>query len=159
MKLPKYQVHRLNEYTYQFFSTGPRGVFELRAIFSKEFTDSGDELYNLAFGLWNSDLEDIDDRVELRNGDTDLVLATVARLTLDFLTRHPGALIFAQGSTPSRTRKYQMGICKYLRELPKHIKILGLQFERNSLNALKWNDFEVGVNYDAFLLYSNLSYI
>ncbi|CAG5067881.1 hypothetical protein DYBT9623_00608 [Dyadobacter sp. CECT 9623] len=159
MKVPRYPVDQLSEYTFQFFSTGPRGVFALRTIFTKENTGSGDELYNLAFGLWNSDLQDIDDRIELRNGDADQVLATVARVTLDFLHQHSGAFIFAQGSTPSRTRKYQMGIYKYFDELPKHIKILGLRTDFNSHNTSNWIEFKVGVNYQAFLLYSNVRYI
>ncbi|KAA0992387.1 DUF6934 family protein [Dyadobacter aurulentus] len=159
MKVPKYHVHRLNEHTYQFFSTGPRGMFELRIIFSRESGESGDELYNLAFGLWSLDVQDIDDSIELRNGDADRILSTVAKTALDFLERHPGAFVFAQGSTPSRTRKYQMGICKYLVEVPKHIKISGLRAEPTSCHTSNWTDFEVGVNYRAFILYSNLRYI
>ncbi|WP_051664127.1 DUF6934 family protein [Dyadobacter crusticola] len=156
MKLPRYPVNQLNDCTFKFYSKGPRGRFELRVIFTRELYEGHHELYNLAFGCWDSDLEDIDDKIELKNKDADKVLSTVANITFHFLKQNPAAFVFAQGSTPSRTRKYQMGIAKYLKDLPTNFRIEGLKQDDNPAVETHWADFEIGTNYQAFILYSRV---
>lgn len=50
------------------------------------------------------------------NHDTKKVLSTVARAVLDFLEQNPQAIVMARGSTPSRTRLYQMGTAEFWRD-------------------------------------------
>lgn len=156
MKLSRYPVHQLNDFTYQFFSQGPRGDFEMRVIFSREFYEARHDLYNLAFGCWDFDKEDIDDQVELRNKDADKVLSTVAHIALHFLRQNSTAFIFAQGSTPSRTRKYQMGISRYIKEAPSYLRIEGLVQDDGSQIKPHWARFESGINYKAFIFYKGV---
>ncbi|WP_439554944.1 DUF6934 family protein [Dyadobacter sp.] len=156
MKLPKYPIHQLDEFTYQFLSRGPRGDFEMRVLFTQEFAELPTNIYHLAFGCWSYDLQDIDDVVELRNKDADKVLATVTHIALHFLRQHSSAFIFAQGSTPSRTRKYQMGVAKNLKEMPFNIKVKGLVPGTASEPEPRWADFRIGINYKAFILYARV---
>lgn len=52
---------------------------------------------------------EIDDLSVSNNQDTKKVLATVAKTVVDFIEQHPKAIVM-EGSTPARTRPYQMGI-------------------------------------------------
>ena len=54
-------------------------------------------------------------------------------------------MIFAIGSTPSRTRLYQMGISRYFDEILELFMISGL-LENH------WGEFEADNNYQAFLV-------
>ena len=93
---------------YTFTSEGPRGriakVVQFRLI-SKEYN-----IYNLAFGDWDSDTDVIDDLAVTNNNDRDKVLATLASIVVYFSKQFPRSLVFAQGSTPARTRLYRIGI-------------------------------------------------
>lgn len=127
--------------------------------------DSELRLYNIGFGVWNPKKNDIDDKVTIKNGDTDLILATVGLQALDFLKQNPNTNITATGSVlpgelALRTRKYQMGINTYYDELVAFCNIYG--FKANKVNGIiigdwpdwdgEWVPFEKGTNYDAFLL-------
>jgi hypothetical protein len=157
MKVENYQVERLSARIYQFHSDGVRGNIEMIII----FTPLRDNAYNLGFGVWNELLEKVDDSIETRNGDTDKILGTVAQTTLNFLSEIPEANIYATGSCPMRTRKYQMGINKHLRDLKEIYKVQGLVLDIHCPDARigaipdwqgEWQNLEPGVNYDAFLL-------
>ncbi|SKB48849.1 DUF6934 family protein [Dyadobacter psychrophilus] len=67
MNAEKYTVEYLSANIYQFYSNGVRGSFEMFIIYSPH----GNNTYNLGFGVWNEILEEVDDSVEIRNGDTD----------------------------------------------------------------------------------------
>jgi len=103
-------------------------------------------IYNMGFGDWDGDTKQINDLVESRNGDKTKVLATVADAALDFLYRHPTVAIYATGSTPARTRQYQMGLNQFYDELNKDYVLYGLE-DGN------WKEFERNVNYQAFVMY------
>lgn len=66
------------------------------------------------------------------------------------MREHPKATIFAAGSTASRTRLYQMGIARILKEINQFYEIQG------SINDL-WEPFQKGVNYNAFLFKPRLN--
>jgi len=140
---------------YKFYSQGSKGRIEFRVIFQEADNQDNLRLYNLAFGTWDEDLFRINDSIELRNGDMDKILATVVYSAFDFLRKNPDAYIFAQGSTPARTRKYQMGITKFLSDVPSDFEILGLVAdniaESESLSH-SWEEFQAGTKYLAFLL-------
>jgi len=130
-----------NEYCfYSFYSEGPKGLIEKAAIYTK----MQEGLYNLAFGDWNADIQSLDDSIRTNNGDRDKVLATVAFTALDFTNQYPNTLLSFEGSTPARTRLYQMGIGNNLSEINKNFEIRGLRLQ-------KWEPFMQGINYDAFL--------
>jgi hypothetical protein len=142
MKYPKYPVIASdNPYTYDFYSEGPKGRIK-KAIF---FTSIGKNLFNLGFGDWNEETQDVDDSNRSNNGDRDKVLATVAFTAIKFIERFPDAQITIVGSTPARTRLYQMGIAYNYMEIKDILKIEGLINDR-------WENFQLGVNYKSFLI-------
>lgn len=158
MNLEYYELEQIDEFAYRFSSTGPKGKFEMRV----SFTATGKNTYNLGFGVIDPDDEWLDDLIELRNGDTQKILATVANCALIFLDQHPASRIHAAGSTPSRTRLYQMGINRVLPELTDEYGIAGLILERGPLGEVQgsypqwkgeWCELRTAISYDAFLIF------
>jgi hypothetical protein len=152
-----YQAEQIDEFNYCFFSVGVRGKFNIIV----RFTKMGENIYNLGFGVVDEEFDWLDDRVELRNGDSQIILATVANVVLSFLDEHPTASVFATGSTTSRTRLYQMGISRILPVITGY-EIAGYVAERNEHGNLphpftiwkgEWCAFRSGISFDAFLIY------
>jgi hypothetical protein len=142
MNLPKYQVSADDErFLYEFFSEGPKGSIKKTVIYS----EIEDGLFNLAFGDWNDELNKLDDSIRSNNGDRDKILATVASTAIDFTDRFPQAEIFTEGSTPARTRLYQIGISNNLVEISEDFEIQGYIDH-------EWQPFRKGINYEAFLI-------
>ena len=79
------------------------------------------------------------------NGDTQRVLATVVSTLYLFFGQYPDASVYATGSTPSRTRLYQMGINRYLKEIQEDFEIVGEL-------TTGWETFRPNVNYLAFAI-------
>jgi hypothetical protein len=145
MQLETYTfIKRPATYYYEFFSDGPNGNIKKVVEFYR-LEEHTLELYNLAFGDWDDENHCINDLASTNNGDRDKVLATVASTVVSFMTDHPQAIIHAIGSTPSRTRLYQMGIAK----MWDQISVL---FEIQGYVNFKWRPFQKGVNFQAFLL-------
>lgn len=141
MNLNKYPVVSTNEHRkYEFLSVGPNGY--IKKYISYE--TYGDNLYNLAFGDWSDFEQGMNDKVRSNNGDRDKILATVAATVIEFIEHYPDAIVFAKGSTPSRTRLYQMGILANWQEINKTFVIEGL------INN-EWQPFERNKNYQAFM--------
>jgi len=65
-------------------------------------------------------------------------LATVAETVIDFLAIYPHAAVFAEGSTASRTRLYQMNILAYWKEIEQASYIVQ-GYVKGS-----WQTFEIG---------------
>ena len=63
---------------------------------------------------------------------------------IDFTNKFPDAIIYTEGSTPARTRLYQMGIASNLEEISKDFEIEGYIHDA-------WEPFQKGHNYEAFL--------
>lgn len=63
----------------------------------------------------------------------------------NFTNRFPGEKIYFEGSTPSRTRRYQMIINKYWSKLDPLFTIFGYIEDKG------FEKFRAGVNYEAFL--------
>jgi hypothetical protein len=138
---PGYAVEIAEDYRlYFFYSEGPKGIIKKAVIYSS----LGNGLYNLSFGDWNEKLNKIDDSIRTNNGDRGKVPATVAFTALDFTDKFLKASLFMEGSTPSRTRLYQIGIGNNLSEINKHFDIYGYRLQR-------WEPFTHARNYDAFL--------
>jgi len=157
MNLERYDSNQITEYSYRFVSIGPKGKFKMHVHFSY----IGGSIYNLGFGVVDLEAGELNDLIETRNGDSERILATVASIALEFMARHPTASVYASGSTPSRTRLYQMGINRILSNL-KQYEIAGLVLERD-LNGNPpenyynwkgtWQKIERGIAYDGFLLF------
>jgi hypothetical protein len=129
---------------YEFESDGPNGKIKKVVEFYRVH-ELGHEVYNLAFGDWNEETRQMNDLSVSNNADRDKVLATVALTVMEFIRDHPNAIIFAVGSTASRTRLYQMGIAKIWMEIKAKFEIQGYINE-------EWQSFQKGVNYQSFLL-------
>ena len=108
-------------------------------------------LYNLGFGVLsiNSEtgLEEIDDKITTNNGDKDKILSTVALTATPFFDEHPNSILFFIGSSPSRTRTYQMAIRQNIEMLKKNFVIRGY-VENSNLPE----EFQKNKNYEAFLI-------
>lgn len=143
MKLDKYELksgERLE--VYEFISVGPNG----RIIKLVQYTPTNyKDLYNLGFGDKNAQTGEIDANVISNNGDSEKVLATVVATLYSFTDAHRDALVYASGSTKSRTRLYRMGITKYIEEVKRDFEIYG-EVEEG------WEEFKRDVDYEAFLV-------
>ena len=127
---------------YEFVSEGTKGRTKKLVMFQAMRLEN---YYNLAFGDKDTLTNDINDLTVSNNGDTNMVLATVAATVIDFTNRYPDAWVFATGSTASRTRLYRMGIANNLNEVEGLFEVLGLVNEY-------WQTFEKNTNYEAFLI-------
>ena len=139
-----YHLFRRTAYTYEFYSDGPKGKIR-KAVNFKRKCVSNQKFFNLGFGDWDEKTNSIADKIITNNKDRDKVLATVAVAVLDFITNYPEEIIFATGSTDSRTRLYQMSLARILPEVKDFFTIKGFVDG-------KWEFFEKGRNYEAFIL-------
>jgi hypothetical protein len=145
MNLERYTYFKRESYKeYSFYSEGPRGRV-LKVVRFGRLSPKVAFCYNLSFGDWSEDQQNIDDRSITNNGDTEKVLATVAAVVVDFTRIFPQAIIYAMGANPARTRRYQMGINKMLEEIEKIFYVYG---RKDRL----WETFRKNINYDAFLI-------
>jgi hypothetical protein len=142
MHLHKYPVISTNEHrTYEFLSEGPKGAIK-KVILFEEF---GNNLYNLGFGDWDEATQLMDDKARSNNYDRDKVIATVAAAFMNFIKYYPQSTVFAKGSTPARTRLYQMGIFANWQEISILLTIKGY------IDG-DWQLIEKCKNYDAFMV-------
>jgi len=163
MNIETYQTKKIDDHTFQFFSVGKLGIVNMLVSITPVSLEYS--LYNLAFGKWDGG-DTLNDIVELRNGDSDIILATVGMEALNFLQRNRKATVIATGSVSDsglrvRTRKYQMGICANYEFLIHEHNIFGFKAEKNEAGHIDgewpfwpgiWYPFERGINYDAFSL-------
>jgi hypothetical protein len=139
---PRYPVVVTDDlFTYEFFSEGPAG--RIRKVIS--YDPIGENLYNLAFGDWNQQQKRADDSTRSNNGDRDKILYTVGYTTLGFLNLFPESHIFIQGSTPARTRLYQMRIAENIEIISEAFHVIGFIEE-------VWEAFRPRRNYESFLI-------
>ena len=127
---------------FEFISTGPKG--EIRKLVQYTETNLKD-YYNLGFGDKNNKTGEIDDKVITNNGDSQIVLATVASTAYAFTEKYPDAWIYAVGSNSIRTRLYRIGITNNLLEIKRDFDVYGLKDGQ-------WHEFRRSVEYKAFLI-------
>ena len=145
MHLDYYQYLAKNDYyDYEFVSEGPKGKIRKAVRFTK-VREGSPAFYNLGFGDIIERSDTIDDETRTNNGDRDKVLATVALTVLDFTNIHGNHYIFAEGSSPSRTRLYQIGISRLWNEINDDFDVFGFADNR-------WQAFQHNVNYEAFMI-------
>lgn len=141
MNLDHYTLFTTDFQDYEFYSEGPQGrikkVVRYRRISNDPIT------FNLAFGDENEGV--ISDTVVSDNQDNDMVLFTVANTINAFCDHYGNHFIYAEGSTAARTRLYQMGIGRLW-------KAISMDFDVWGYKDRAWHDFEINVNYEAFLV-------
>lgn len=108
-------------------------------------------MYNLSFGDVNEQTQQLDDQAVSNNGDLELVLATVAAAAYNFCRQHPDASLYLTGSTPARTRLYQMGIARFL-------DLIQVQFSIYGELDDSWKPFLRNKRYTAFFIQPNTSF-
>jgi hypothetical protein len=141
MTLNRYNYSTNNSYLdFEFDSIGPKGSIK-KVV---RFTEVEDGIYNLGFGDLDGKTGEIKDSIATNNADTEKVLPTIALIAFDFTSRHPGVIIYIEGSSKSRTRLYQINIAKYLPDI-------NALFEIHGLFAGEWLPFCTGTNYAAFI--------
>lgn len=114
-----------------------------RSSFSPQ-NSNGVTYFNLGFGDWNATKKRVDDLVTTNNQDREKVLATVAAIVIDFLENFPDAWIYVKGSTPARTRLYQMGLRANWEAINSYVVVYGY-------TGKEWQLFQRKTNYFAFL--------
>ena len=129
---------------FEFESEGPKGKIKKIVRYSPQ-NANGITYFNLGFGDRNEETGKIDDRSVSNNKDRERVLATVAATVLAFTQHFPDVMVYAKGSTPSRTRLYQMGIVANWDEIEPLLEVFGFA------NG-QWERFSKNVNYEAFLV-------
>jgi Family of unknown function (DUF6934) len=125
---------------YTFMSTGPKGPILKIA----KFTEISPNIYNFGFGDYDASTGDISDIHVSNNHDTEVIMGTVGSIIYDFTNVNLEALIYIEGTTPARTRLYQININKHWERIEPIFEVFGLKNER-------WGPFKKGINYDAFL--------
>lgn len=128
---------------YEFYSEGPKGKIKKVVRFSLQNANRR-TYFNLGFGDCNENENQFDDRAISNNHDRDKVLTTIAQIVLDFTAYFPDLWIYAQGSTSSRTRLYQMGIAGNWDKIEPVLLVYG------NVNN-EWQPFQKNINYQAFM--------
>ena len=131
-----------NRYIYTFESVSETKIVRKTVLLS--LVNESPAVYNLAL-VDKAEDGSFSDLSVSNNQDMAKVLATVFQVISLFLDQKPDSTILIQGSTPARTRLYQMAIGKYLEELEQNFQILGL-------DGTEFEHFERGKRYTSFIV-------
>ena len=144
MEKPHYPIINSEEgFSYEFDSINELKTIRKVVVYLPYSND--DKIYQLAFGnLLENGSIDIYDRSA--NKDMKMVLATVIRTLLDFLSLHPDKSVIFIGSTGTRTRLYRATISKLFDSLEDILFVKGITFE------LEEEAFDKTKDYYAFLI-------
>ena len=137
-----------NGLRYSFYSEGPRGRIG-KVIEFQWMRGLGSSTFNLAFGDFNEDTDQLDDRSVSNNHDRLKVLHTVAAVVIDFLRDHPRSIILIKPFTIARARLYQMMISSIWATMEQQYEILGRRGDH-------WIPFRKGLNYNEFIVYKKI---
>ncbi len=128
---------------YTFNSVGRQGIITKVIVYEPV----QDNLYNLAFGDYDSDSGNINDLNVSNNGDTVKVLATVIHTIETFFQYFPDAELMIRGSSDVRIRLYQRIILKNMPEIEPIYTIWGLtddgQIVQMPYKAINFDEFRI----------------
>jgi len=124
--------------TYMFISEGFNGQIPKIVSFSKIDISDGRPVFNLAFGSLkvSEGKSFIDDQCRSNNGDIVKVLATVARIAIEFMHENPDTVLSFSGAMDEKSIRvgrnqrnviYQRGIDTNWEELIKSFRIWGVR--------------------------------
>lgn len=143
----------MNEESYPFHLVEVRTIYKfesqsdtktIQKLIKFSLLDLSSQTYNIALGDVLPD-GTISDRAVSNNSDMPKVLSTVFKAIHTFLLQNTHAKVFIEGSTPSRTRLYQMVIARFLSDFELNFRILGYIGKNVEY-------FEKGKNYESFLI-------
>ncbi len=141
MKQPEYPLKADEDLlTYRFYSEGINGRILKVILLTK---GNVKDFYNLCLADLNEETGEISDIAVSDNKDTYKILSTVISALYVFTERNPNAIIFATGSTDSRTRLYRIAITRFLEEARNEFHIYGVVGD-------EWSSFEPNVKYEGF---------
>ena len=144
MKNNRYEYQTEDELHYfEFVSVGTKGEVRKIVEYSKV---SLNNIYNLAFGDYDENLDGLNDKTITNNGDSLKVLATVVSTLYAFTGKYPFNWVFATGSNEVRTRLYRMGISNNLEELKEDFFVYGMKSDET------FEEFVLGEDYLGFLV-------
>jgi len=144
MNLEHYPYYATADFQeYSFYSEGPKGLIKKVVKFLKAQDDP--VVFNLGFGDEDPLTGSVSDTVATDNKDRDIVLATVANTINTFCDHYGDQFIYAEGSTPARTRLYQMSISRLWEEISSNFDIYGLKDG-------SFQNFQQNVSYEGFLV-------
>ncbi|MFP9115762.1 DUF6934 family protein [Flavobacterium sp. RHBU_3] len=134
MDYPKYNLAVDAEITVFEFKSIGKTVIEKVIKFSP--TDN-ELVYNLGFGDKHQSERGftIDDKSVSNNGDTAMILATIANAVFIFTQYNPDKYVFFSGVTPSRVRLYRMAISVNYEELSRNFIIFGIVSGREGVDV------------------------
>ncbi len=143
MKKEAYEYKKIEDLTlYEFFSIGPKG--RIQQMIQLGMVQKVPLIFNLELGPILSDNK-IDTLSVTNNKDTKKILQSVTESILEFLNGRQEALVLIQGSTPARTRLFQMWIRGIHDQYREDISIEG--WFRN-----RWYEFQKDMQFEAFLI-------
>jgi hypothetical protein len=131
-------------WSFEFYSEGPKGKIKKVVSFTP-YNAAGRTCFNLCFGDWDEMRQMVDDLIITDNKDSLKVLVTVAQIVLSFADLYPETFIYLKGSTPARTRMYQMEIKRFWSEISALFIVYG--YANN-----EWQLFLKNSQYDAFMI-------
>jgi hypothetical protein len=141
MEHPFYDFQILNNASrYDFVSVG-KTVINKTIIYQKT---SIENLYTLSMGDLLEDRK-LDFETRSNNGDRDTILATIVQTLQQFLQKYPEASVGFTGSSPARTRTYQILINREWNEISKKFVVKG--YDSNG-----FEDFLLNKNYEGFVI-------
>jgi hypothetical protein len=134
---------------FQIYDFDSLGRESLRKRVRFDLIDETEQVYNLALcTILNDESEDCE--TASHNGDMDIVLETAAHIALIYTNRFPGRKVFFRGSNDVRSRKYQIGIARYLEAVMKDFSIEGMLINNRNEITLR-EPFQKGKNYSGFI--------
>lgn len=130
------------------FEFESEGRSRLRKRIQFDLIDETENIYNLALCTVLPD-DTLDCETDTKNGDMDRVLETAAHIGLLYINEYPDRKVLLRGSDAKRSRKYQIGINRYLIDLSKDYFIEGLKIVNGEIAGR--GPIQSGINYQAFL--------
>ena len=126
--------------TFFFISKGPRTIAK-QVIYAETTLP---EFFNLALADVEEDGSQNFYSVR-NNGDLERIMATVAQTLLVFFRTYPSAKVAFTGSTPARTRLYQI-------ILAREIQAVATDFVLSGVKNNNLEDFRPNRDYDGFVI-------
>ena len=134
---------------YWFYSEGPRGWIK-KGVNFQWMRGLGESTFNLAFGDFVGNSNQLDDRSVSNNLDRLKVLHTVAAIGIEFLTKRPRSIIFIKATSEARARLYQIMISSIWNKIERLYEVQGK-------HGVYWIPFVKGVNYREFIVYKKIA--
>ena len=144
MFLERYEYKKSGTFgQYYFHSNGPKGRIRKVVFYRHMGKVNGFYYYNVGFGDFEPKSGKINDLIVTDNKDREKILATVVATAMDFTRTIRKCTLIVRGSTPARTRLYQMKISVYYDNISE-------LFEIEGETGKGWEKFERGKNYSGF---------